>query len=258
MDPQWLEPELTRELGDAPATASAEPVPTTLGGYLDYLYAGGERWPQQLVLPVRMRAEFNDLYEHAEKAGAEHGYALLYDRKTQTFSHGQAASGNSDSINPFDMDGIGSPDCYGYIHAHPSASIGHKDGYSPQSVQDLLTFEYWAKRGQFFQFVVSGPKLYVLIYVHGASKWSDAVKAYLGTRLQVSQAAAEDLLFSAAGGKDAWTAGALELDPEPGAAEQYRRKVMAQKPDFGKCMENIAMKECISFAQKYSYAFLIV
>jgi hypothetical protein len=58
------------------------------------------------------------------------------------------------------------------------------------------------------------------------------------------------------GGKEAWTIGVLEIDPEPEAAEQYRRDVMAKKPDFGKCMEDISMRECKSFAQRYNYAFV--
>jgi hypothetical protein len=260
MDPQWLDPELSRELGDVPATAqpATAPAPAMLDRYLDYLYEGGEQWPQRLVVPDQIRVEFGDLFQIAEQAGAEHGYALFYDRKTQAFSHGKAVKGNSNSINPLIMEGIGSPNCFGYIHAHPSASIGHVGGYSPQSVEDLLTFEYWASRGQFFQFVVSGPRLYILIYIKGTSKWDDAVKSYLGKRLQISQAEAEELLFSAAGGREAWAAGALEIDAEPDAAEQYRRSVMAKKPDFGKCMEDIAMRECKLFAQKYNYAFVLL
>jgi hypothetical protein len=158
MDPQWLDPELSRELGDTRIPDQPAPAPTTLVSYLAYLHEGGEQWPQQLVVPDQMRAEFNGLFQISEQAGAEHGYALLYDRKTQALSHGQMVKGKPNSINPFIMGGIGDPNCFGYIHAHPSASIGHAGGYSPQSVEDLLTFEYWAGRGQFLQFVVSGPR----------------------------------------------------------------------------------------------------
>jgi hypothetical protein len=255
VDPQ--DPGLAGYLGDYPAQEEAQPPPEDLALYLDYLYSGGDRGPAHLSIPAWMTAEFNELFQTAEGAGLEHGYALLYDSKTRGFGRGATIIGNSNSINPLEMPEIGNPDCFGFVHAHPSKSIGHAGGYSPHSVEDLLTFEYWCHKSFYFLFVVSGPKLYAMIYIAGASAWNDGVKSYLNERLGISQSDARKLIYAAAGGQKAYEDGYQNLEAENDAAEKYRMSLIARMPEFGKRMEDIAMRECVSFASKYRYAFVV-
>jgi hypothetical protein len=258
MDPQYLDPELSKELGDIPwpEEPSSPSPPSGLADYIAYLRDGGSQWPRGLLVPGELFAGFNELFKQAESVGLEHGYALMCDRRTRQFGRGDTVQGNWNSINPFQMPEIQNRDCFGYVHAHPSKSIGHKGGYSPHSIQDLLLFEEFSKWPHAFEFVVSGPRLYVMVCIHGVSIWNADVKKYLGDRLGAVEYKAKQLLYSAAGGQAAWESGVDELPPENDAMEKYRRSVMARMPDFGKRMEDISMSECLSFAKKFNYGFI--
>lgn len=96
-----------------------------------------------------------------------------------------------------------------------------------------------------------------MIYIAGVSLWNDTVKTYLSVQLGVSQSKAQNLLYTAAGSQQAYEKGYQDLEPENDAAANYRKSLIAKMSDYGKLMENISMNECVSFAKRYKYAFIV-
>lgn len=96
-----------------------------------------------------------------------------------------------------------------------------------------------------------------MIYIAGVSVWNDGVKSYLNTRLGISQSKAQDLLYIAAGSQQVYEKGYQDLEPENDAAAKYRKSLIAKMSDYGKRMEDISMRECVSFANRYHYAFVV-
>jgi hypothetical protein len=172
VDPYNYDPQLSSQTGDYPLTVPPEDdTPRThLADYLDALRAGQSPDPTNLVLPAQMLRTFDELYRGTEREALETGCALLYDPTTRSFTYGATTKGLKNSCNPLVMPLIGDPNCFGYVHAHPSKAMGYDGAYCPPSVEDLLCFEYLADRPYFFIVVASGPMVYVMIYINGVSR----------------------------------------------------------------------------------------
>ena len=205
-----------------------------------------------IVLPEALRDKFTELYEMSEKMGAEHGCALFFDRKTRKFDYSKVASGGKTSMNIPESD---HPDNFGNVHAHPSKSIGHKGGHSPHSMQDLLTFAKTSDRKSFIQFVVSGPKVYAMVYSKGHSRWDGTVAKYLNTRKDASEESTRDLLYQAAGGAEEYMKVMSSVESEK-QAEEYLERLRKEVKNYGKHMEEVAFQECAAFAKQFKYVFI--
>ncbi|MEV0458185.1 hypothetical protein [Catellatospora methionotrophica] len=229
----------------------------TLADYLTALRKGPTPKPSGLIFPEDMLAKFDELYAFTETKALESGHALTFDPASGTFVHGVTITGNRNSINPALMAGIDDPNCFGFVHAHPSASIGYKGGYCPHSVEDLLTFESYKDRPYFFMIVVSGPVVYTLVYIKGTSVWSDDVKMHLNQRLQEYQATGQELLYPAAGGQQAYGELGVGIEATEEAGEALRQMLIAKTPNFGKSVEKISYDECTAFSTRYHYFFAI-
>jgi hypothetical protein len=223
---------------------------------VDYLIAldGGNRTvPDKLVLPGQFVAELGKLYTASESRGREHGCPLICDRASRTFSYGQIAEGLPTSMNiPVSTHANN----FGNVHAHPSASIGHVGGHSAHSMQDLAKFADTRAKPYFFQFVVSGPRIYAMVQVNGVSVWNAAVAGFLAGRQGDEERQMLGAVVAAAGGEDAYQARRDAFGPDPDPAD-YENLLAELKPlaNVGKLMQTLSIQNCTEFAQTYHYFF---
>ena len=223
---------------------------------VDYLIAldGDNRAaPDKLVLPEQFVAELGKLYTAAELKGQEHGCVLMCDRASRTFGYGEIAPGGPTSMNiPVSTHGNN----FGNVHAHPSASIGHVGGYSAHSMQDLAKFADTRAKPYFFQFVVSGPRIYAMVQVNGVSVWDATVSGFLGGRHGDQEGQMLGAVVTAAGGEAAYLArrAAFGPDPDPADIDELMTELKVQA-NMGKLMQTLSMQNCAAFAQRYHFTF---
>jgi hypothetical protein len=207
--------------------------------------------PATLELPAALVKQFNDLYGKAEENGVEFGGPVFFEPDTGNLFVNPIASGQSDrmTIPTSDLDfNIGS------VHSHPSASIGHTGGYSAHSMQDLMTFEDAKTKPFFIQFVVSGSKVYAMVYVKGVSTFNTAMKTYANQLKDASYQVAKEKLIKQAGGPEAWVEETAKFDTEE-AMQEWIAELKRRTSGFGKLMETLSIRDCIDVARRYNYAF---
>jgi len=142
-----------------------------LTNYLYGAYAGlySNGFPGELELPQELAGRLAQLYQFGEANGCEYGCRVVMNPDPTADSrvrldlpdlvHGTA---NGCQIPQTNFPG----DC-GDMHSHPSASIGHVDGYSAHSLQDYLVFQHHLNKPVFIRFVGSGPWFYAVVYRQG-------------------------------------------------------------------------------------------
>lgn len=224
-----------------------------LADYLIALDNGNHGAPDKLVLPGQFVASLGKLYTASEQKGKEHGCALTCDRASRTFGYGEAAEGQATSMNiPVSTH----PNNFGNVHAHPSASIGHAGGYSAHSMQDLQKFADTQIKPYFFQFVVSGPRIYAMVQVNGVSVWDNTVRGSLATRHGEQENQMRAAIVAAAGGEDAYQerVDALGPYPDPDAYDALMTQLKTEA-GIGKLMQTVSIQNCTDFAQTYHYFF---
>jgi len=223
---------------------------------VDYLIAldgGNHTAPDKLVLPRQFVAELGKLYTAAEHRGREHGCALICDRASRTFGYGEIAEGLPTSMNiPVSTHANN----FGNVHAHPSASIGHAGGYCAHSMQDLAKFADTRTKPYFFQFVVSGPRIYAMVQVNGVSVWDATVTPFLFNRHHEQEGQMLGAVVAAAGGEDAYVARRDALGPNPEDYEPLITQLKTQA-NIGKLMQTLSIENCTAFAQTYHYFFYV-
>jgi hypothetical protein len=223
---------------------------------VDYLIAldgGNHAAPDKLVLPGQFVAELGKLYTAAEHEGREHGCALICDRASRTLSYGQIAKGLPTSMNiPVSTHANN----FGNVHAHPSASIGHAGGYSAHSMQDLAKFADTRTKPYFFQFVISGPRIYAMVQVNGVSVWDPTVAPFLSNRHHDQEGQMLGAVVAAAGGEAAYVARRDALGPNPEDHEPLMTQLKTQA-NIGKLMQPLSIQNCTAFAQTYHYFFYV-
>jgi hypothetical protein len=224
----------------------------------DYVYETwsperpGNPFPSHLEIPHDLIVDFRELYKLTESRGQECGYLLFYEGKSWPIRHDPVTYGLPTSMN---IPKSQSYYNFGNIHAHPSASIGHNGGYSPHSMYDLLTFKDVADRKIFIQFVVSGPKLYAMVFRHGWSRVSDAVQKFAGDRYNHDQA-------------EGWAHVVRKnfrneneyYDKMPTSDEHSKdvwKDQLKRQAGFGKKMEELSIASCTEFARQFGYGFYI-
>jgi len=221
--------------------------------HLIALDGGNHAAPNKLVLPGQFVAELGKLYTAAERNGREHGCPLICDRASRTFGYGQIAEGLPTSMN---IPVSNHANNFGNVHAHPSASIGHVGGYSAHSMQDLAKFADTRAKPHFFQFVVSGPRMYAMVQVNGVSVWDDTVTGFLGKRHGDEEAQMLAAIVDAAGGEDAYQARRDAFGDYPQASDiEALLTELKTRANVGKLMQTLSMQNCAAFALTYHYFF---
>lgn len=207
--------------------------------------------PDTLELPTALVQEFDHLYQICEKEGAEYGGPVFYDPEKRSVFVGPTRSGTATGINiaTSNLDNN-----IGNVHAHPSESIGHGGGHSAHSAQDLLTFEKSHTKPFFIQFVVSGPKIYGMVYVKDISVFDESVKQFINGLKDKSASKAKNKLVEFVGGDEVYDAEIAQFD-KPGQLEAYLEEVKRSMPGLGKLMEDLSKEECLAVAREFKYTF---
>ncbi len=226
----------------------------------DYVY---ESWspeqpampfPGALEIPGYLIRDFRELYALTEKGGRECGYILFYEGKSWPIRHDIIASGLATSMN---IPKSHSYYNFGNAHGHPSGSIGHSGGYSPHSMEDLLTFKDEADRTMFIQFVVSGPKLYAMVFRHGWSRVGDPVQGFALDKRGEIMAEADKHLKKGIGDDEYFRKmGEFAATGNTTGANVWLNELKS-RTGFGKKMEELSISACKGFARRFGYGFYI-
>jgi hypothetical protein len=213
-----------------------------------------EPTPSSLELPDEILALFAELYKATESKGKEHGCPLFYDPEaTKAFFPGPIKDGNAVSMNipksNFDNN-------YGNVHAHPSASIGHKDIFCVHSLQDMLTFEHeiQAKKPFFVQFVASGPKIYAVIYVKGLSTFSEDMKKFANELKDKAPEEAKAFMIKKYFGDQDKYYDKLASFAEEEDAEKFVKN-LKKDPAVLKILDKVSRESLLRVTRQFRYAF---
>lgn len=226
----------------------------------DYVYESwspdrpGHPFPGTLEIPYYLIQQFRELYRLTEARGQECGYILIYDDRSWPIRHGTVAYGNAVSMN---IPKSQSYYNFGNIHAHPSGSIGHSGGYSAHSVQDLLTFGDLTDRILFIQFVVSGPKLYAMIFRAGWSKFGDAVQKFAYDKNCEIDVESRNYLAQKNFRNRAEFDQKMASFTDYNAAVLWLDELKRRTVGLGKKMEEFSISACHDFARRFGYGFYI-
>jgi hypothetical protein len=94
-------------------------------------------FPDHLDIPKELVKYCWSLYESGEKAGRERG-VNLHLRNGKLVIDSNVVEGTPTGIT---IDNATASDNFGDLHCHPSASIGHVNGYAAFSAEDWLAIE---------------------------------------------------------------------------------------------------------------------
>lgn len=225
-----------------------------LKDYVAALRAGQVPAPATIEIPAALMEPLLDLYHEAEHHGREHGAQLVNVPGADAFILGPIGVGEATHM---DIPKSHNPDAFGDIHAHPSASIGHVDGYSAHSMSDLKHFADTQQLPFFMQFVVSGPFLHAMVQVQHVSTWdNDVVEAFCNERSNIERAAMFDAITDLVGGDQAW----LDLLEHSGANddEVIGERLLTEykgKAGVGQLAQDLSIKHCFEFARQFNFFF---
>jgi len=121
-------------------------------------------FPPALEMPGEFLNQLHLLYTDGEKNGCEFGQTAFFRSNGKKIELSKTIKGTSVSCDPprtSDNEELAD------MHSHPSASIGHVDGYSAPSLQDYLVFRHHMDKPLFIRFVSSGDWTYAVVYRKG-------------------------------------------------------------------------------------------
>ena len=209
--------------------------------------------PDKIELPDSLAARFLDLYRVTEEAGKEHGCAIFYNDQARQFFFSPITQGGPFSMNittsSFDNN-------IGNVHAHPSGSIGHEGGYCAHSMQDLLTFEKSIGKEFFFQFVVTGKKIYAMLYVQALSTFDDTLKRRANEWKDEITNSATNFVAKQWGGREQYMEKLASLNNQ-NQIDAFVDQAKRTTPGFGEHMEKLSLQACADIAAQFHYGFYI-
>lgn len=206
--------------------------------------------PKTLEMPKALLHLFSELFQMTEQSAVEHGCTLFYDEEGKRVFGSPIKSGNAFSMSiaksSFDNN-------IGNVHAHPTDSIGHKGGFCAHSMQDLLTFEHELMKPFFMQFVVSGSKVYAVVYTRGLSIFGDEMKA-MANQLKDSSVQEAKAYMLKKFGEDRYMDKISSFGSNQ-EAEKFLLDLKLSTPGLGKMMEKLSIEACMRIALRFKYAF---
>ena len=206
--------------------------------------------PDTLELPKNLLQQFTWLFQMTEQPGVEHGGPLFYDDEREsiflgTIQKGQASSMSIPKSN-FDNN-------IGNVHAHPTESIGHKDGFCAHSMQDMLTFENELDKPFFVQFVVSGSKVYAVVYTRDVSLFNAEMKKLTNDLKDSVLMDAKAYMVKAYGEERYQDKISTFEDNEQ--FEQFLQQLKLNTPGLGKLMQKLSIEACMRVVRQFKYTF---
>ncbi len=206
--------------------------------------------PDTLEMPRNLLQHFTWLFHMTEQNGVEHGGPLFYDDERQSVFAGDIAKGtaSSMSIPKSDFDNN-----IGNVHAHPTESIGHRNGFCAHSMQDMLTFENELGKPFFIQFVVSGSRVYAVIYTRDVSRF-DAEMKRLTNQLKDSVLERAKAYMVEAYGEERYLDKITSFENYEDA-EAFLQELKLSTPGLGPLMQKLSIEACMRIVRDFKYSF---
>jgi hypothetical protein len=226
----------------------------------DYVYESwsldrpGNPFPGHMEISHYLIQDFRELYKLTESRGQECGYILFYEGKSWPIRHDPVVYGDARSMN---IPKSQSYYNFGNIHAHPSGSIGHSGGFSAHSMQDLLNFGNVTDRKLFMQFVVSGQKLYAMLFRAGWSRFNADVQKFANFKKCEMDDESRNYLAQKNFRNRAEFDDKMGSFTDYNAAVRWLDEMKLGTVGLGKKMEELSISACHDFARQFGYGFYI-
>jgi hypothetical protein len=215
-------------------------------------------FPDDLILSEKLVVALFALFVAGEQEGREYGCNLTYRETEHELIQSMLYVGD---MNSCPIEPMAHPANCADAHCHPAASIGDVGGYSPHSMEDFLSLGDQRHKPVFIRFVVSGDRIYAVVYRNGLTRYDAegiyevnrglkaALDDYMEAHCPVGLEERTETLSRA-------QVEASRRNEDPGAASErmmieYKRRT----PGLGEHTAEVTTKACRKVASRFAFGF---